>query len=447
MHRSGVTKGGVAYSYADSTKGGGFRTKGGVAYSYGPGPTISQPASRSATPQHYPSQNYPSGYCAPSEAIYHYAHDHSPPSPLAQPYAPHTQPPLQQQHAIVSLPPPPPPPSPPQYAPPQYAPPQYAPPQYAPPQYASPQYASPQYGSPQDAPLQYAPVSTLQTIHPPVYHPARGGRVSSGRVVSSQRVETTNRAEMPPQLPGARGGPSWPQGPPAPQGPPRQDAPLQYTPQQDAPPQDAPPQHTSRHDDTYDHAAVRAAAGRAAAGRAATVHTTPGTIAQVAPPPPLPVARMRIGSVSSRVVGVTLRHVNGREAAEMVSSHDRAHASGQVVAPDDLARFQQRLGLSAHQPRGHHAPISPPQQQQHHHHTPQHYTPQHYMPQHYMHHHAPLEGRVLPAALGDPHDAVSLADALAASSQHARISQQPARPLAAPEAHLLAQRCLLGPER
>ena len=302
-------------------------------------------------------------------------------------------------------------------------------------------------------PLQYAPVSTLQTIHPTVYHPARGGRVSSGRVVSSQRVETSNRAETPPRLPGARGGPSWLQGPPAPQGPPRQDAPLQYTPQQqythqqdappqDAPPQDAPPQHTSPDDDTYDHAAVRAAAGRAAAGRAAAVHTSPGTIAQVAPPPPLPVARMRIGSISSRVVGVTLRHVSGREAAEMVSSHDRAHASGQAVAPDDLARFQQRLGLSARQPRGHLAPPSPLQQQHHHHHTPQ-----HNMPQHYMHHHAPLEGRVLPAALGDPHDAVSLADALAASSQRARISQQPARPPAAPEAHLLAQGCLLGPER
>mmetsp|Transcript_62607 Transcript_62607/g.150991 ORF Transcript_62607/g.150991 Transcript_62607/m.150991 type:complete len:149 (+) Transcript_62607:1423-1869(+) len=115
---------------------------------------------------------------------------------------------------------------------------------------------------------------------------------------------------------------------------------------------------------------------------------------------------MRIGGISSRVVGVTLRHVNGREAAEMVSSHDRAHASGEAVAPDDLARFQQRLGLSARQPRVHHAPPSP-QQQQHHHHTPQ-----HYMPQYYMHHtRAPLEGRVLPATLGDPHDVVSLADA------------------------------------
>jgi hypothetical protein len=393
---SGVTKGGVAYSYAgpgtiDTTKGGGVAkgggfTKGGVAYSYGPGPTTSQlPASRSANPQHYPSQNYHSGYGAPSTAIYHYAHGHSPPSPLVQQYAPT----LQQQHAIVSpLPPPP----------------QYAPPQYAP---------------PRDAPLQYAPVNTLQTIHPPVYHPARGGRVSSGRVVSSERVESSNRVETPPRLPG---GPSWPHWPPAPQGPPRQDAPLQYTPQQDAPPQDAPRQHTARHDDTYDHAAVRAAAGRAAVGRATAVHTTPGTVAQVAPPPPLPVAqvapppvaRMQIGSISSRVVGVNLRHVNGREAAEMVSSHDGAHASGQAVASDDLARFQQRLGLSARQPRGYYAPPSPPQQ--HHRHTTQ----------HCMHHthaaHAPLEGRVFPATLGDPHDAVSLADALAASSQHARIS-------------------------
>ena len=149
---SGVTKGGVAYSYAgpgtiDTTKGGGVAkgggfTKGGVAYSYGPGPTTSQlPASRSANPQHYPSQNYHSGYGAPSTAIYHYAHGHSPPSPLVQQYAPT----LQQQHAIVSpLPPPP----------------QYAPPQYAP---------------PRDAPLQYAPVNTLQPIHPPVYHPARAG--------------------------------------------------------------------------------------------------------------------------------------------------------------------------------------------------------------------------------------------------------------------------------
>ena len=407
MQGGGVTKGGVAYSYAgpatvDTAKGGGF-TQGGVAYSYGPGPTISQPpASRSANPQHYPSQNYHSGYGAPSEVIYHYAHGHS--------TSPHT------------LPPPPP----------QYAPPQYAPPQYAPPQCAPPQYASPQYAPPRDAPLQYA--------HPPVYHPARGGRVSSGRVVSSGHVETTNhRVETPPLLPGARG-PSWPQGPPAPQGLPRQDTQLQYTPQQDAPPQAAPLQHTPRHDDTYDHAAVRAAAGRAAVGRAAAVHTTPGTIAQVAPPPPPPpVARMRIGGISSRVVGVTLRHVNGREAAEMVSSHDRAHASGEAVAPDDLARFQQRLGLSARQPRVHHAPPSP-QQQQHHHHTPQ-----HYMPQYYMHHtRAPLEGRVLPATLGDPHDVVSLADALAASSEHARASQQPTRPPTTPEAHPLAQGCLVG---
>jgi hypothetical protein len=45
------------------------------------------------------------------------------------------------------------------------------------------------------------------------------------------------------------------------------------------------------------------------------------------PPPPTPVAR--VGNVSSRVVGVSLRHVTGREAAEMVSSHEH----GQGVAP------------------------------------------------------------------------------------------------------------------
>ena len=225
---------------------------------------------------------------------------------------------------------------------------------------------------PQDAPLQYAPANS-QTA----YHRARGGRVFSGRVVSSERVEATNWGQTPPLSPGAQGGPSWLQRPLLQQGPPRQDAPLQYIPQQDAPPQVAPLQYTPQqdapspsppqyapqqdtppqdaslqltplHEDTYDHAAVRAAAGRAAAGRPAAEHTSPRTThARVTPPatppPPSPVAR--IGNVSSRVVGVSLRQVTGREAAEMVSSHDRAQ-HGQVVAPGeyDLARFKERMG-------------------------------------------------------------------------------------------------------
>ena len=74
MYAGGVTKGGVAYSYAvpGASKGGGV-TKGGVAYSYGPGPAVSP---------RQPSQNYYSGYGAPG--MYHYAHGHSAPSPLAQ---------------------------------------------------------------------------------------------------------------------------------------------------------------------------------------------------------------------------------------------------------------------------------------------------------------------------------------------------------------------------
>ena len=90
---AGVTKGGVAYSYAGpgtssgTSKGGGV-TKGGVAYSYGPGPAVSQPPASLL----HPSQNYYSGYGAPSTGMYHYAHGHS--APPAQQYAPHTQTPL-----------------------------------------------------------------------------------------------------------------------------------------------------------------------------------------------------------------------------------------------------------------------------------------------------------------------------------------------------------------
>ena len=429
MYAGGVTKGGVAYSYAvpGASKGGGV-TKGGVAYSYGPGPAVSP---------RQPSQNYYSGYGAPG--MYHYAHGHSAPSPLAQQYAPLTQPPLQQQQAFVSQ----------QYAPPQYAP-QYAPPpQYAPQQ----QYAPPpQYAPPHDAPLQYAPANS-QTA----YHRARGGRVFSGRVVSSERVEATNWGQTPPLSPGAQGGPSWLQRPLLQQGPPRQDAPLQYIPQQDAPPQVAPLQYTPQqdapspsplqyapqqdtppqdaslhltplHEDTYDHAAVRAAAGRAAAGRPAAEHTSPRTThARVTPPatppPPSPVAR--IGNVSSRVVGVSLRQVTGREAAEMVSSHDRAQ-HGQVVAPGeyDLARFKQRMGP----PRAdmymldHRAPATWPPSP-----LPQYldHALQYHMPQHYLHH--ALGERVLPTTLAGRGEALSLAEALAASSQVARLSPQPTR--------------------
>ena len=274
---SGVTKGGVAYSYAGpvavaprankdhltwqswgdrhdadaSRRASHGITKGGVSYSYSPAPTITSqpqpPASRSANPR--PSPGYYNRYGAPTKVIYHYATPSN---------APHARSPPPPQLASGLLPPPP-------HV--QYAPP---PPHLLPPPLPLPPYAP-------HAPLQqYAlvntsagPPVTLQTIHPPVYHPARGGRVFTGRIVGS-RQDAAPLQYAP--LQNARGL----QGQPAPQGSPRQDAPLQYAPLQYAPLQDAPgpqrqpaPQGVPMQDallqyaplqaDAYDHAAVRAA--------------------------------------------------------------------------------------------------------------------------------------------------------------------------------------------
>ena len=109
----------------------------------------------------------------------------------------------------------------------------------------------------------------------------------------------------------------------------------------------------------------------------------------------------------------------------MVSSHDRAQ-HGQVVAPGeyDLARFKERMGP----PRAdmymldHRAPATWPPSP-----LPQYldHALQYHMPQHYLHH--ALAERVLPTTLAGRGEALSLAEALAASSQDGRLSLQPTR--------------------